>query len=132
MKKTTTNEQRAADESLRAHAPAYRVTQDAEGWPIIVGRRGQIEYYDGESLAVFTDRPRMHVKLLAVPGVRRHQCGDDELRALFPPKALPQVAQVIRAHLRRKVAPLSPERSAANLVNLAKGRAARLARRPAA
>jgi hypothetical protein len=40
-----TNEQRAATERLRALAGGYRVKQDAEGWPMIPGRLGRIEWY---------------------------------------------------------------------------------------
>src|SRR5207244_5220942 len=40
-------------------------------------------------------------KVLALPGVRRHQTGETEIRAVFPPAELPQVARVIRARVRR-------------------------------
>ncbi len=53
------------------------------------------------ALAVFTDRPKMIAKLLAVPGVKRHQRGDDDLRAVFEPSAVKAVAAVIRARSRR-------------------------------
>jgi hypothetical protein len=33
---------------------AYRVTQDAEGWPMIPGRHGRIEYHDEATLAVYS------------------------------------------------------------------------------
>jgi hypothetical protein len=46
---------------------------------------------------VYSDRPRLFLKIWAIPGVRRHQTGDQEMRALFPPEALEQVALVIRA-----------------------------------
>jgi hypothetical protein len=83
-------EQTAAFQSLRSLAAPlrFRVTRDRKGWPIIPGRLGQIEYHDGVELAVYTDRPRLFSKLWAIPGVRRHQTGDDEMRALFPPEAL--------------------------------------------
>jgi hypothetical protein len=98
----TTSEQRTAARALRNLAgTAYRVDHDAEGWPLIPGRLGQIEHHDGTDLAVYTDRRRMHAKLLALPGVQRHQRGDDELRALFPPDALPLVAKAIRARRKR-------------------------------
>ena len=32
------------------------------------------------ALAVYTDRPRLFEKLWAIPGVRRHQTGDHEMR----------------------------------------------------
>jgi hypothetical protein len=99
-----TPEQAAAFAHLRALAAPrrLRVAADGEGWPILPGRLGQIEYHDGVDLAVFTDRPRLHAKLWAIPGVRRHQTGDQEMRALFPVEALDQVAAVIRARARRR------------------------------
>jgi hypothetical protein len=98
------HEQPEALRSLRTLARPHRlrVTLDPERWPIIPGRLGQIEYHDGIELAVYSDRPRLFSKLWAIPGVRRHQTGDQEMRALFPPEALEQVAGVIRARKRRR------------------------------
>ncbi len=75
---------------------------DSEGWPIIQGRAGRIEWHDDGALAVYTDRRRMFEKLWAIPGVRRLQTGDTEMRALFLPDALPQVARVIGAKRKRR------------------------------
>ena len=80
-----------------ARPSRYRVSADAEGFPFIPGRYGQIEWYDGQDLAVYSDHPRLFAKIWAIPGVRRHQTGDQEMRATFPPEALAQVAGVIRA-----------------------------------
>jgi len=77
------------------------------GFPIIPGRYGQIEWFDGHDLAVYTDRPRLFPKVWSIPGVRRHQTGDSEMRAVFPPEVLQQVAAVIRA--RKKRTQTSPE-----------------------
>jgi hypothetical protein len=81
----------------------YRVDRDAEGFPVIPGRLGRIEWHDpeGRELAIYTDRPRLFARLLAIPGVRRHQTGDQEFRALFPAPVLLQVARVIKARRRR-------------------------------
>lgn len=68
---------------------------------MIPGRYGRIESQGQDTLAVFTDRPRLFRRLLAVPGVRRYQTGDDEARMLFPPEALPPVAAIIGARRRR-------------------------------
>jgi hypothetical protein len=88
----------------------FRVRTDVEGFPIMPGRYGRIEWCcDGVdchscplpgqvALAVYTDRARLFGKLWAIPGVKRHQTGDREMRAVFPPEALEQVASVIRAH----------------------------------
>ena len=82
---------------------------DAEGFPIIPGRYGRIEWHcDGVNcwscafrgqlaLAVYSDRPRLFEKLWAIPGVRRHQTGDTEMRAVFTVDLLKKVALVIRA-----------------------------------
>ena len=105
-------ERQRAVEQLRTVAKPYRlrVQVDAEGFPFIPGRHGQIEWHcDGVNcsscllpgqfaLAVYSDRPRMFAKLWAIPGVKRDQTGDTEMRAVFPPEALEQVAAVVRAH----------------------------------
>ena len=97
------SEQQRAAEQLRALAKPYRfrVQADAEGFPIIPGRYGQIEWFDGQALAVHSDHPKLFRKLWAIANVRRHQTGDREMRAVFPPEALEQVAAVIRARRRR-------------------------------
>jgi hypothetical protein len=95
-------EQRAA-EQLRALAKPhrFRVRLDGEGFPLIPARYGQIEWFDGTDLAVYTARPRLFARIWAIPGVRRHQTGDTEMRAVFPPAALALVASIIRARRRR-------------------------------
>jgi hypothetical protein len=100
-------ERQRAVEQLRALAKThrFRVQPDVEGFPMIPGRYGQIEWFDGRDLAVYTDRPRLCARLWAIPGVRRHQTGDTEMRAVFPPEALKQVAGVIRARRRRTLTP---------------------------
>jgi hypothetical protein len=90
-----TSEQQRAVTQLRALAAPYRfrVVLDAEGFPIIPGRYGRIEWYcDGVNcwwcalprrlaLAVHSDHPRVFQKLWTIPGVMRHQSGDAEMRA---------------------------------------------------
>jgi hypothetical protein len=79
----------------------FRVQLEAEGFPVIPGRYGQIEWFDDKDLAIYTDRPRLFGRLWAIPGVRRHQTGDTEMHAVFPPGALEQVAAIIKARRRR-------------------------------
>lgn len=79
----------------------FRVMADREGWPIIPGRRGQIEWHDGTLVAVYTNRPRMIRQLVTLPGAVRHQIGDDEARVLIPQETVPEAARVIRARHRR-------------------------------
>ena len=81
-----------------------RVTTDAEGYPAIPGRYGRIEWFDGRDLAIYCNRPRLFAKIWAIPGVRRHQTGHQEMRATFPPEALEQVAGVVRARRQRPAA----------------------------
>src|SRR2546427_1646875 len=114
VNQTQLTAQQRATEQLRALAKPYRfrVQADVEGYPIIAGRYGQIEWFDGHDLAVYTNRPRLFAKLWAIPGVRRHQTGDVEMRALFVPEALEEVARVIRARQKRT------QTSLRSLVNL--------------
>jgi hypothetical protein len=58
----------------------YRISLDAEGWPVIPGKLGRLEWHDGHALAVYSGRPRVFARLSAVPasaagrsGIRR--CG---------------------------------------------------------
>jgi hypothetical protein len=118
------SEQAQALARFRELAKPHRliVRTDAEGFPVIPGRYGQIEWYcDGENcaarfggfcalpgqlaLAVYTERPRLFEKLWAIPGVKRHQTGDHEMRAVFPPEALEQAAAVIKARRKRILSP---------------------------
>jgi hypothetical protein len=79
-----------------------RIGRDGEGLPLIPGKLGSIEWYDGVALAVYSDRPRMFGRILGIPGVRPWQRGDQELRALFAIDFLPAVAAVIQARRRRR------------------------------
>ncbi len=118
------SEQERAVQQLRALAEPhrFRVQLNGEGFPVIPGRSGQIEWYcDGVNcaarsggscplpgkfaLAVYTDRPRLFERLWAISGVKRYQTGDTEMRAVFPPEAVEQVASVIKARRRRTLAP---------------------------
>ena len=101
-RRQSSTQQRAA-EQFRALAQPHRlrVAFDTEGFAVIPGRYGQIEWFDGTDLAVYTGRPRLFAKLWAIPGVRRHQTGDTEMRAVFPPEALQLVVGVIKARRRR-------------------------------
>jgi hypothetical protein len=101
------SEQQRATQQLRALAKPYRfrVQADVEGFPIIPGRYGQIEWFDGRELAVYCDHPKLFRKVWAIANVWRHQTGDDEMRAVFPPEAMERAAAVIGA--RRKRTPTS-------------------------
>jgi len=106
----TAPEHLGAAKQLTALAAPYRfrIQVDAEGFPVIRGRHGRIEWYcdrvncwscsrPGQfALAVHTDRPRLFSKIWSIPDVRQHQTGDREMRAVFPVEALEQVAAVTR------------------------------------
>ena len=80
--------------------PPVRMVKEPEGWPQVLGRHGRMEWHDGVVVAAFTTGRLIRGKLLALPGVRRHQTGDRELRVLVEPHAIPAVAELLR--LRRK------------------------------
>jgi hypothetical protein len=83
-----------------------RVKADAEGFPIAPGRYGQLEWRGEDGFcAVWTDRPRLFSRIWAVPGVRRHQTGDREMRAIVPIEVLGAVAAIIRARRRYSPSP---------------------------
>lgn len=92
-----TDEQRIAFRHLRALAAAarFRVVPDAEGWPMLPGRYGQVEWYcDGVdchacplpgrfALAVWTDHRLIPGRLRQLPGLIPHQIGEAEARFVF-------------------------------------------------
>jgi hypothetical protein len=94
----------AAVRELRALAAPLRlrVIRDAEGWPVIPGKLGRLEWHDGLELAVYTDRPRLLARLWALAGVRCWQAGDQEARGLLTAEVLPAVAALIQARRRRR------------------------------
>ena len=115
--------QQRATEQLRALAGPhrFRVAFDAEGFPVIPGRYGQIEWFDGTELAVYTGRPRLFARLWAILGVRRHQTGDIEMRAVFATGALQPVARVIKARRRRTLSAEEARRRGFNPPDRASG-----------
>ena len=100
MPRRANAEQADAFVQLRAWAGPLRlrVVPDMEGFPIVPGRHGRIEWTGGPLLAVYSDHPRVFSKLLAVVGVKGYQVGDIEIRLLFPPEVLANVASLIHAH----------------------------------
>lgn len=118
-----TNEQREFLEKLRELVAAAgltraRIVPDAEGFPVVPGRLGQVEWLGAEwrtgeeRLYVFTARGRIIPKLLAIPGVHKHQMGDTEARLWFPAHdaaCLREVCRTIRARVRRTGGPGNPD-----------------------
>lgn len=108
-------EQRAAFAHLRDLAGPHRlrVVADPEGFPVIPGRHGVIEWAGSTNgqLAAYTTRRGVRPRLLGmIPGVIRHQVGDDELRVLFPLERLPEIAELLRARRRRTLSPEAARR----------------------
>ena len=104
-----TSEHAPAFRQLRTFAASLRlrVSPDAEGFPVILGKYGQIEWFHAEAkyLAAYTTRRLTRGKLLALPGIIRHQIGDEEVRVLFPVDRLPEVARLLGARKRRSLSP---------------------------
>jgi hypothetical protein len=115
---TMTNEQREAREHL-LELGRYRIHTGTDGWPYIPGLYGRLEWDCGYS--VFTAHRRMIPKLLAIPGVSRHQMGDTEARMNLRPDAIRPVLDLIRA---RRPRAASTGRSAADLALIRPARAA--------
>lgn len=109
-----TREQYGAAERLRALPARFKVTADAEGWPLVPGRYGRLEWRGAESatgqhrLYAYTDRPRMIARLRALAGLHPQQIGDTE--AVFRLReddaaALRAVADLLRLRQRRAPVP---------------------------
>lgn len=120
-----TAEQRAAYDYFAdiAEDLGLRVRADTEGWPIVPGRLGRLEYHDRVRAAIFTNRPRIHARIQNLPGIIRHQTGDRELRALIPMQNLSDAAAAIKAYRKPRLSPQS-------LQNLSAGSATRFGTRP--
>ncbi len=70
--------------------------------PFLPGIKGQVEPYglDGQTLAAFTDKPRVLKRLLALPFVKPHQVGKCEGSVLFHIKHFSEMANFLQ--LRKK------------------------------
>ena len=95
----------AAVPGLRA-----RITVDSEGWPLVQGRYGRLEWRGrpepgqesrSPRIYAYTDRKRILFKLSAVPGVRPCQTGEDEGAVSMPATdrgAILACARLLRCH----------------------------------
>ena len=117
---------------FRAHVttglgPRARITRDPEGWPMVPGKYGRLEWRGLEwdagapRLYVYTARPHFFAKLRAVPGVLPKQIGDREavfsLRA-DDGEALRAVARLLQLRSKRPGPPqTSATRAALALAN---------------
>jgi hypothetical protein len=103
----TSFEKLDAAKSFKSMVKTGRIGVDTEGWPVLAGRYGQVEYHDGARLAVYSSRARVIGRLRAL-GVRPYQVGDHEARFLFHPPALAAVRMIIKAR-RKRTSGASPE-----------------------
>jgi hypothetical protein len=78
---------------------------DVAGCAVITGRYSQLEGHDGRDLVDRAARPWLFGMLGALRGMRRHQAGDTEVRALIPTEALERVAWTAKAPRPRTLAP---------------------------
>ena len=105
-----TDEQAAAFSQVRrlAAPDRLRVVADAEGFPVIRGRLGDIEWHHADEtyLAAYTaGRLDRRGRLLSLPGIIRLQVGDTECRILFPVALLGEVARTLQARRRKYLSP---------------------------
>jgi hypothetical protein len=102
----------------QALGPRIRIRVDAEGWPLSPGKYGRLEWRGVEGgagrdrgssrLYAYTDRPRLIARLSAVPGVHRHQIGDQEAAfwvAASDYGAIHAAGQLLRLRVRRAPRP---------------------------
>ncbi len=99
---------------LRSLTSHWRIRRDAEGLPVILGRRGHVAAHDRTSLVVYLAGARLvRATLRALPaGWRRHQTGDQEANVLAPVADLDRAARLVGARRRRS------QTSPASLANL--------------
>jgi hypothetical protein len=105
------------EESYYAERPEHRSAEEA--WlQIIPCQRGHIYPHGHNMLAAATNgRGAIVKKLLAVPGAKMWQDGDDGVNVLFPVERFDDVAKLMRPRRRRR---LSPEQRAKAVERLAK------------
>jgi hypothetical protein len=80
----------------------YRIPGKAAGKPPDQ-KTSFISVHGPETLAAWSDRPRIVRRLAALPFAHTHQRGDREIRVLFPVDRLDEVCAVIQAKRRRQV-----------------------------
>jgi hypothetical protein len=121
-----TDELQAERETFRAIirpalGPRARVTLAPEGWPMVPGRYGHLEWRGVEAGAgparrdrrvyAFTGRARMIAKLYALRGVHRWQMGDAEAGVWIAADAvegLRGAARLLQTRIRRPSSPGNP------------------------
>ena len=86
---------------------SFRLREDDEGTPFVLGRYGRIEWHswDNETLAIYSDRKLIKGKLIRDPRCTVWQRGDWEVRVLVAREDVVEVAKIIRPYRKRKISP---------------------------
>lgn len=103
--------------NLRTEFPEYKIAYDPAGddwrdtWMLLIpGRLGTIYPYGTDLLAVEVNYHPSAVSRLEALGLRHVQGGDGEHTFLFRREKFPEVARIIKAYRKRKLAGESLER----------------------
>jgi len=86
---------------------SFRLREDDEGTPIVLGRYGRIEWhsFNNETLAIYSNKSIAKGRLIRHPKCRIWQRGDDEVRVLVRREDILEVAKIIRPYRKRKISP---------------------------
>jgi hypothetical protein len=94
-----------ADPARRSRPWYYRVP----------AKYGHIGVHGPDALVAYCDRPRLFPALLAIPGARVRQRGDQEIAVLLAPDNLDRAADILKARRRRRLSAEARERATARL-----------------
>ena len=83
----------------------FRLHEDDEGTPIVLGRYGRIEWhsFNNETLAIYSNKSIAKGRLIRHLKCRIWQRGDDEVRVLVRREDILEVAKIIRPYRKRKI-----------------------------
>ena len=86
---------------------SFRLREDDEGTPIVLGRYGRIEWhsFNNETLAIYSNKSIAKGRLIRHPKCRIWQRGDDEVRVLVRREDILEVAKIIRPYRKRHISP---------------------------
>ncbi len=91
---------------LRTDRGFYFMVPCAKGRKV-AGVKAHVYPFSGTELAFTGFGRRLQRTLVAIPGVRAHQTGDDEFTVVFPTERLAAVAEVVGPRRRRKNSPVA-------------------------
>ena len=108
--KITLDESAELDPSWEGRLWYYQIPGRRAG-----SKHSLISVHGKDTLAAWSDRYSIVRKLESLPGVTVHQRGDHEIRVLFPPSRLDEVAEVIEARRRRRMSEATKAKVLPNL-----------------